>query len=197
MNIGNSSRLKYDTCYYQDNLSESVAQGNYRLQESSTYNNNSCLAPFGVKFDIRGNSVSTSEQVGPAMSQRLVDVESNLSNRGLPQSRCRTGRVNLTDPTNDKLNHRENCNSILSPEYSHHTSSPKNFRAAQINRFYNLNKNPQEPIFYNFAINTTLQAKDNFRPQVPRFIDATQYPIEECKRNPYTLECIARPTKNL
>lgn len=189
MNIGNSSRLPYDTCFYPDNLSESVAPGDYRLQQYSTYNCDSCFAPFGVKLDIRGNGVSTSETVGPAMSQRLVDVESNLSNRGIPQSRCRTGRVNLTDPSKQKLNNRDNCNSSLSPEYSHHTSSPKNFRAAQINRFYNLIKNPQEPIFYDFAVNTTLEAKDNFKPQVPRFFDNNKFPIEECKKKDIQFEC--------
>lgn len=196
MNIGNSNRLVYDKCFYPDNLSESVAPGDYRLQQYSTYNDGSCLAPFGVKFDLRGNSVSTLGQVGPAMSQRLVDVESNLSNRGLPQSRCRTGRVNLTDPNKQQFNHRENCNSLLSPEYSHHTSSPKNLKGAQINRFYNLLKNPQEPIFYDFAENTTLEAKDNYRPQVPKFFDNEPYPVEECKKNPYTLECIAKPANN-
>ena len=196
MNIGHSSRLPYDNCFYPDNLSESVAPGEFRLQQYSTYNCDSCLAPFGVKLDIRGNGVSTAETVGPAMSQRLVDVESNLSNRGLPQSRCRSGRVNLTDVEKQKLNHRENCNSVLSPEYSHYTSSPKNFRDAQINRFYNLKKNPQEPIFYDFAVNTTLEAKDNFRPQVPKFFDNKPYPVEECRKEPYTLECLARPKKD-
>ncbi len=178
MNIGHSSRLPYDTCFYPDNLSESVAPGDYRLQQYSTYNCDSCLAPFGVNLDKLGNGVSTSESVGPAMSQRLVDVESNLSNRGLPQSRCRSGRVNLTNVEKQKLNHRENCNNILSPEYSHYTSSPKNFRDAQINRFYNLKKNPQEPILYDFAVNTTLEAKDNFRPQVPKFFDNKTYTVE-------------------
>jgi hypothetical protein len=196
MNIGHSSRLPYDTCFYPDNLTESVAPGDYRLQQYSTYNCDSCLAPFGVKLDIRGNGVSTSETVGPAMSQRLVDVESNLSNRGLPQSRCRSGRVNLTDVEKQKLNHRENCTNGLSPEYSHYTSSPKNFRDAQINRFYNLKKNPQEPIFYDFAVNTTLEAKDNFKPQVPKFFDNKPYPVEECRKEPYTLECLARPKKD-
>jgi hypothetical protein len=196
MNIGHSSRLPYDTCFYPDNLSESVGPGTYRLQQESTYNCDSCLAPFGVRADIRGNSVSTAVPVGPAMSQRLVDVESNLSNRNLPQSRCRNGRVNLTDATRQELNHREKCNNLLSPEYSHHTSSPKNFRDAQINRFYNLKKNPQEPIFYNFASNTTLEAKDNYRPQMPKFFDSKPYPVEDCKVQPYVLECIARPNTN-
>ncbi len=179
MNIGHSSKLPYDTCFYPERISEIVAPGDYKLQQYSTYNCDSCLVPFGVKADIRGNGVSTSKSIGPAMSQRLVDNESNLSNRGLPQSRCRNGRVNLTDPSKEKLNHRETCNSILSPEYSHYTLSPKNFRAAQINRFYNLKKNPQEPIFYDFAVNTTLEAKDNYKPHAPRFFENIPYPVEE------------------
>jgi hypothetical protein len=198
MNLGHSSKLQYDQCYYPDHLSESVSQGDYRLQQYSTYNPRSCVAPIGVNFGFNGAGVSSVEKFGPAQSQKLVDVESNLSNRGLPQSRCRTGRVNTTDPSKMKNVNLENCNSSLSPEYSHITSTPKNFRDISINRFYNLKKNPQEPIFYDFAINTTLEAKDNYIPIGPRVLEQQSgFPIEDCDKSPYSLKCLSVPERYL
>ena len=104
MNIGHSSKLQYDNCYYPDHLDESVGPGDYRLQQYSTYNPDSCLAPFGVRSGLNGAGVSTATTFGPAMAQRLVDVDSNLSNRHINQSRCRSGRVNTTDVSTLKNN---------------------------------------------------------------------------------------------
>ena len=39
---------------------------------------------------------------------------------------------------------------------------PFNYREAPIDRFYNLPTPAQEPIFYDFAVNTKLDAKDNY-----------------------------------
>lgn len=195
MNIGHSSKLPYDKCFYPDHLEESVSPGDYRLQEFSTYNCSSCFAPIGIRSGFNGAGVSTSEKFGPAMSQRLVDVESNLSNRHLGQSRCRSGRVNLTDISKLNLNNHSECNHKLSPEYSHYTASPKNFRDIHINRFYNLKKNPQEPIFYNFAINTTLEAKDNYVPVGPKVLEQrAAYPVEDIntQRNDQYLPIVQR-----
>jgi hypothetical protein len=198
MNIGHSSKLPYDKCYYPENLDESVAPGDYRLQQYSTFNCESCFAPFGVRSGFNGAGVSAVENFGPAMSQRLVDVESNLTNRHLGQSRCRSGRVNTTDISKLKNTDLPVCNNKLSPEYSHYTSTPKNFRDVQINRFYNLKKNPQEPIFYDFAINTTLESKDNYTPVGPRVLEQQAvFPKEDCKKQPYTLQCLSIPERYL
>ena len=198
MNIGHSSKLQYDKSYYPEHLDESVGPGDYRLQQYSTYNQESCFAPFGVRSGLNGAGVSTVEKFGPAMAQRLVDVDSNLSNRHLNQSRCRSGRVNTTDVSTLKNNNLSECNSKLAPEYSHYTSTPKNFRDVQINRFYNLKKNPQEPIFYDFSINTTLEAKDNYTPIGPRVLDQQSvFPVEDCRKQPYTLQCLSIPERQL
>jgi hypothetical protein len=181
MNIGHSSKLPYDKNYYPDHLDESVAPGDYRLQVYSIYNPDSCFAPIGINTGPNGAGVSTVRHYGPAMAQRLVDVDSVLSNRNLPQSRARDGRVNLVNLENDKLYSLKECvSSSLAPEYTHLTAMPQNFRDLQINRFYNLHKNPQDPIFYNFAINTTLEAKDNYVPVGPRVLSQTAaYPTED------------------
>jgi hypothetical protein len=187
MNIGNSSKLIYDNNFYSDHLEESINPGNYRLQQFSTYNINSCKTPFGVLSGIKSGTVSTSIPFGPAMAQQLVDIESNLNNINIKQSRTRTGRVNIVDDINkyNKYNNKD-CNDILSPEYSHYTSSPKDLKGTSINRFYNLHRNPQEPIFMDFAVNTKLEAIDNFIPYYQKTLSKNILTSDQkcnCKKN--------------
>jgi hypothetical protein len=40
-------------------------------------------------------------------------------------------------------------------------------RGAPINRFFDLHRDPQANIFYDYATNTSLEAKDNFVPDLP------------------------------
>ena len=136
------------------------------------------------------------------MAQRLVDNDSDLSNRGIPQSKAREGRVNFKDITTLKLNDLKACmegvtckNDSLSPEYTHLTSTPKNFKDVQINRFYNLHKNPQEPIFYDFAIDTVNEAKDNYVP--PKILESkTAFPQEDTSQG-QRQKCIPIPLRQL
>jgi hypothetical protein len=177
-NIGHSSRLPYDRKFYPDHLDESVGPGDYRLQTYSIYSNNSCVPPVGVNYGFNGAGVSTTCPYSYAMSQRLVDVDSDLSNRNLKQARTRDARVNIKNLSQQKLFNLKNCpegvtcqNDSLSPEYTHISASPKNCRGVGINRFFNLKTNPQANIFYPWAINTTLEAKDNHNPEVPHVVD--------------------------
>ena len=91
LNIGNSSRLKYDDCAYPDSLSESVSPGTYRLQPYYNYNCNSCQNVNGYRSSVGGYESATAVEVGPAISQRLVDHESMLSNRNVRTSKCKEG----------------------------------------------------------------------------------------------------------
>ncbi len=54
-------------------------------------------------------------------------------------------------------------NRYLDPITSRLTNPAFNYKEAPIDRFYNLNQNPQDNIFWNFAVNTDLEAKDNFK----------------------------------
>ena len=54
-----------------------------------------------------------------------------------------------------------------------------------INRFYDLNINPQANIYWNWAVNSQLQAKDNFENHHPFSLDAGQsLPTASPKLNP-------------
>jgi len=47
------------------------------------------------------------------------------------------------------------------------TDSAMFYKGVAINRFYDLPKDPQANIFFDWAVNTKLEAKDNFVPELP------------------------------
>lgn len=195
INIGHSSRLDYDRCAYADQLQESTAPIMYRLNANQINNCNACLSVFGPRTSSGARSYGVSSTVGhvSAPSQRLVDVESVLSNRNVIASKCKDGRVNDIDVTKFQLQHARTCNDFLDPLATHLTNPPANYRGMAINRFINLPKNPQSNVFYQFAANTKLEAKDNYRERIPRLInyDPT-LPVTEPGRSPdcyWNLNC--------
>ena len=168
LNLGNSSRLKYDKCAYPDSLSESVAPGTYRLQPYYNYNCNSCQFVNGPRSSVGGYESSTVVENGPAISQKLVDVESVLSNRPVKTSRCKSGKTNPVRVGDYKLIQAPVCsNKDDFPSYTHLSHPAYNYREMPLNRFFNLPKDPQANIFYDFAVNTVLEAKDNFVYNIP------------------------------
>lgn len=170
VNFGYSSRLGYDACFIKDSISESVAPMKYRLDPNYMNNCSKCLSVFGPRPSMGGASYGVSTSVGDvqAQSQALVDIDSVLSNRNMIYSRCRDGEVNDIDVTKFPLQHARICNDFLDPIATHLTNPPQNYRGLSINRFFDLPKNPQANIFWNFAVNTQLEAKDNYRARIPR-----------------------------
>ena len=167
MNIGNSTRLPYDKCAYPDRLTESVSPGTYRLQPFQNYRCDSCLYTNGPRTGYNGYGVSTTVEDGPAMSQRLVDVESVLSNREVKTSKCKDGNINKVRPQDFKLLNKNVCGDDQFRRYSHLSHPAFNYKEAPIDRFYNLVRDPQANIFYDFAKNTVLEAKDNYIYSIP------------------------------
>lgn len=162
-----SSRLDYDACAYRDRLSESVSPLLYKLNPNQINNCEACLSVFGPRSGHNGYGDSTTVGHRTAPAQDLVDVESILSNRNVIASKCKDGKVNDIDVTKFQLQHARICNDFLDPVATHLTNPSANYRGMSINRFYDLPTNPQQPIFWNFAVNTQLEAKDNYREKVP------------------------------
>ena len=168
VNIGHSSRLDYDRCYYNDRLKESVSPLLYRLNPNQINNCESCLSVFGPRAGHNGVGNSTTVPIhATAPAQGLVDVESILSNRNVIASKCKDGKVNDIDVTKFQLQHARICNDYLDPLATHLTNPPQNYRELAINRFYDLPTNPQLPIFWNFSVNSQLEAIDNYREIIP------------------------------
>ncbi len=166
---GHSSSLTYDKCAYDAFLEQSVGPILYRMNPTSINNCQSCLSVFGPRGGKYGDS-STVDPHATAPSQQLVDVESVLLNRNVIASKCKDGKVNNIDVTKFQLQHARVCNDTLDPLATHLTNPPANYRELAINRFYDLNTQPQANIFYNFAVNTQLEAKDNYREMVPHML---------------------------
>jgi hypothetical protein len=165
MNIGNSSRLAYDNCAYPDRLTESVSPGTYRLQPYYNYNSDACINLNGPRN--QGFGVASPVENAPAMSQQLVDVESILSNRNVRTSKCKDGKVNTVRPQNIKTINPRMCENDDFPRNSRLSHPAFNYKEMPMNRFYNLHRDPQANIFYDFAKNTVLEAKDNYVYPVP------------------------------
>lgn len=164
LNFGYSSRLGYDNCAYNDKLSESVSPLSYRLDGNQIYNCNGCLSTLGPRARF-GTSSAVGHPV--AESQALVDVESILSNRNVKTTKCKRGEVNHINVAKFKGVHAGTCDNFMDPMNSRLMYPAMTYREMGMNRFYNLTTDPQQPIFYDFAVNTTLEAKDNFIFRLP------------------------------
>ena len=164
---GHFSRPRYDDCAYPEDLYESTAPYEYVMNPDRIHNCNGCLTTFGPRSSHNGAGVSTPHGDTIAAAQQYVDIDSVLSNRNVPLSKCKRGKVNPVDVTKIKTQNLPVCNDYLDAQHTKMTDPPMFYRGAPINRFFDLNKDPQANIFYDWAVNTTLEAKDNFVPDLP------------------------------
>jgi hypothetical protein len=183
----------YDDCYNVDRLRESTGPLGYRLNGNYNNNCNSCLSTLGPRSGYMGNDVSTTVSVNtPARAQYITDVESILKNLNVPQSKCKTGKVNNIDVNKFSLKHANVCNKFLDPMASRLTYPAATYRDMAINRFYDLNQDPQVNIFWDASTNTRLEAKDNFMEQLPKPRLDNSLPTELKGRNkPCKINCDA------
>ena len=170
INQGHSSRLIYDKCAYEDDLAQSVSPLLYKLNPNQINNCEGCLSVFGPRSGHNGYGVSTTVGHRTSPAQDLVDVESILSNRNVIASKCKDGKVNDIDVTKFHLQHARVCNDFLDPIATHLTNPPQNYRELAINRFYDLPTHPQANIYWDQRVNTTLEAKDNYRERSPKLM---------------------------
>lgn len=169
MNIGYSSRLGYDNNYYPERVIESCSPMKYRTNTNQIRNDNRCLSVLGPRSSYMGTGVSTLGNLGPAEAQELADLESIFTNRNVKLSKSKLGHVNPVNPLNSKMVNASMCGNVINSEYTHLSYPPANYRDMSINRFYDLLHDPQENLFWDFSVNTKLEAKDNYMPNVPSF----------------------------
>lgn len=185
-NYGHSSRLRYDEKSYDDKVYESTGPLQYRVNENYNYNCSACTSTFGPRSGYMGHGVSMPVKNRPAVAQaeELVDIDSILSNRNVILHRDRSSHINPIDVTKFKLEHPRTCGTFLDYKSSRLSHPTATFREMAIDRFYNLNKNPQENIFENFAENTSLTAKDDWFIDVPKLWSNTAGIPHELKTKP-------------
>ena len=181
INIGYSSRLDYDPSYIMDNVQESTEPLSYQLNTDRIHNCNTCISRFGPRPSNSTNGVSTSLMVGSdpiAISQSLVDLESVLTNRNVRRTKDKRGMVQDINVLKIPIQNTKICGNFLDPISTHLTNPPQNYRGIVINRFYDLDRNPQENIYYDWGSNTRLEAKDNYIQKVPVPMKDLVQPIE-------------------
>ena len=167
MNIGISSRLGYDETAYTDKVKESVSPMIYNLEPIKYTHEKSCLSTLGPRADYRGVGVSSVSESRSLPIPDLTDLESVLTNRNILLSKAGMGNTNMLNVNTVKLNHINECDTYLNTEPSMLTYPPRTFRGMSINRFIDLPRNPQAVIYWDNAINTTLEAKDNYITKIP------------------------------
>jgi len=165
--IGHFSNPRYDKCAYPEDLYDSTAPYAYVMNTDRIHNCNGCLTTFGPRGGLLGAGVSSPTGDVIAAAQQNIDIDSVMSNRNVPLSKCKRGKVNPVDVTRIKTKNLPVCNDYLDGQHSRMTDPAMFYRGVAINRFYDLNKDPQANIFYDWAVNTSLEAKDNFIPELP------------------------------
>jgi hypothetical protein len=165
--VGHFSNPKYDTCAYPEDLYESTAPYAYVMNTDRIYNCNGCLTTFGPRGGYLGAGVSSASGNVIAAAQQNIDIDSIMSNRNVPISRCKRAQVNPVDVNRIKTVNMPVCNDYLDGQHTRLSDPAMFYRGAPINRFFDLNKDPQANIFYDWAVNTSLEAKDNFIPELP------------------------------
>lgn len=170
-NYGYSSNLAYDPEFIHDDIEQSTAPIMSVLDPNRIKNCSQCLSLNGPRtgYNGWGNSIAVSNpSITPA--QDLIDIDSIMSNRNVKSDRSKKGHVNMVDVFKFKTYDAKLCDRGLDPLNSTLTYPKQLYREMSINRFYDLNINPQVNIFYPWAVNSQLEAKDNYDYPYPYFI---------------------------
>ena len=171
LNSGYFSKTKYDTCAYKDAISESTMPFTYTMDTNRIYNCNGCLTGDSPRSGYLGAGTSTVSSNRVAAAQQNIDVDSVMSNRNMHVSKCKKAQVNTIKLEDFKTVDYPSCPKSLNTQHSRLTDSTMFYRGAAINRFYELNRDPQANIFYDWSINTSLQAKDTYVPSMPTLLN--------------------------
>lgn len=167
--FGFSDNLIYDIDSYYSWKQQSTAPINYMLNPESRYNKGECYPNIGLNYGFMGNNNDTLVGHGVvAKAQRLVDLESILTNRNVRNSKGRRSNLNPINPVTEFENKNDikQCKKSIKTEYSRLSHPLHDYREMSINRFYDLGSNPQiAGVIYPFKFytNTTLEAIDNFK----------------------------------
>ena len=174
INYGVSSRLRYDENYVNDRVVQSTGPIQSTMDPNRISNCNKCTPTAGAGARPSHNGWQDNLPVSMANNspaQQVTDIESVLTNRNVKKTRGKTGGLNPVDVLKYKTYNNTTCGKGLDPVYST-LSFPKQFyRELSINRFYDLNINPQANIYWNDSIDSRLEAKDNYNYPYPYSIN--------------------------
>ena len=185
INFGQCTRIGCDREVMRNEMKDSINPMLERFDLLRYFNCNGCHSTMGPRSASGASSYGVSnldkiDQMYP--SQKMVDLESNLTNRTLRRHGSRRGLVNTTDIHSYELHHKPDCNRFLDPLSTRLTDPVQNYRGVTINRFYDPHRPPQLNIFTDFGINTQLEARDNYKEEMPESIDPYLSWPKPCKK---------------
>ena len=170
---GYNTRKIYDNCYSVEFIDQQVNPSKYRTLVEFAEVNGKCYSLNGP----RANKARSTGELGNTTKAYRTDIESQLYNLDVPDSRCIT--LNTMKEKNERLKRIANeqkvnytqCNKKQDFNYSRLEIPVNNFRSVEINRFGFPIIDPKEFVYYGtpnteqignqrFGINTQLQAKD-------------------------------------
>lgn len=167
-NYGMSTRQKYQQNESIKHTEQSTAPILSMMDPNRIRNCNQCFSPY-IRPSQRGwgDNLAISDP-NNAPAQQLVDIDSVFKNMNLQLNRDGVNPVNVF---NYKTYDNVTCNNFLNPVSSYLSFGGNScLKEQSINRFYDLNINPQVNIFYDWAHNTQLEAKDNYNPVYPYMV---------------------------
>ncbi len=164
--IGHSGRSIYDEQAYDDKILQTTSPMQYQLNPERVYNENYCASNNGAgpRSGYYGNGISLPVTNRPAVAQasEVTDIESILTNRNMRLSKLSSEGANKIDVTKMKLKNMDACGNYLNSVSSRLSFPAANYRDAGINRFYDPIHIANQPLFWDFAANTRLEATDNY-----------------------------------
>ena len=198
LNSGYFSGVKYDGEKYCEDIYDSTAPYSYMLNPNYNFNSNGRLNVYGPRSNFMGVGVSSLSGDVQAQGKHNVDIDSIMSNRNVPSSRSRLGKVNPVDLNSIKMKNIPIGTDYLDYTHTRMTDPNMFMRGCPINRFYDLNKDPQANIYYDWGVNTKLDAKDNMVMQVPdlSFMDNDTIPTKPQDRGDVWTPQIIEINKN-
>jgi len=172
-NFGVSSKLQYDPSFIQDDIEQSVAPIRSVLDPNRVKNCSQCFNMNGPRAGLNSYGDNTAIPLENSLTpaQDLTDIDSIMKNLNVKASRDKRGMVNNIDVFKFKTYDTKICDRGLDPLSSIATYPKQLYREMSINRFYDMNINPQVNIYYSWAVNSQLQAKDNYSHPYPFSLD--------------------------
>ena len=170
-------RLTYDQCYIDEETKQSIKPGEYNLYYGQNQHDNSCHSLDGP----RNNRVQNSSENPKNTLGERTDVESILTNRDEPASKCSESRTlsEKRKAISRGLKHQLHCDDYLNSQHSRLNEPIDNYRGLSTinlqldypiidpleNVFYGHNETvlPKQNMNSRFGNSTRLEAKDTYR----------------------------------
>lgn len=198
--VGVNSGLKFDQCYINNDINQSIKPGNYKLFEDSTINRNECNSLFGTRSNYVGKNPEIKK--AGAFNER-ADIENLLIGLDRQSTKCNDTLEVLREKLkkkSDKLDDFKMCNKYLDPMHSRlEILDQKEMTTIHLQNEFPIT-NPQNEIHYGhnntnllnpsnsrFGKNTRLEEKDNYS---QKFISSNKVKTHKYDKDIFCDECL-------